>query len=46
MFVKLFNKIVESEAIFKVKKANIKVNLSIVKFTVSLKQTFNKISNE
>ena len=46
IFVKLFNKIVESEVILKVKKANVRINLLIINITVTFKRTLNKISNE
>ena len=46
MFLKLFNKIVKNEAIFKIKKTNVKMNLLIVKFIVTFKQILNKILNK
>ena len=46
MFKKLFNKVVKSESILEIKKANARVNLLIVKFTVILERTLNEISNE
>ena len=37
MFLKLFDEIVKSETIFKIKKMNAKMNLLIIKFIVILK---------
>ena len=41
MSSKLFEKIVEKKAIFKVKKANAKMNLLIVEFIVTFERTLN-----
>ena len=46
MFMKLLDIVVKNEAIFKVKKVNARMNLLIVKFTVTFKQTLNEISNK
>ena len=41
MFLKLFDKVIENEAIFKIKKANVKVNLLIVEFIVIFERILN-----
>ena len=46
MFLKLFDEIVKNKTIFKIKKMNVKMNLLIVRFTVTFKQTLNEILNE
>ena len=46
MFSKLFDEVVKSETIFKIKKANAKMNLLIIKFIVTFERTLNEISNE
>ena len=46
MFLKLFDEVVKSEAIFKIKKMNARMNLLIIKFIVILERTLNEISNE
>ena len=41
MLSKLLKKIIKSEAIFKVKKANARINLLIVEFAVTFERTLN-----
>ena len=41
MFLKLFNKIVENETIFKIKKMNVRMNLLIVEFIVIFERILN-----
>ena len=46
MSVKLFDKVVEGGAIFKIEKADARVNLLIVRFTATLERTLDGISDE